>query len=64
MTDYSDVSQWRAVFWISACVHVAGSLVYLVWGSDQVQAWAVISQPDVNKNSTKQLRESDAEEEL
>ena len=34
------VSQWRAVFWISAGVHIAGSGLYLMFGSDQVQDWA------------------------
>ena len=40
LTDYSAVPQWRAVFWISAGVHLAGSVLYLGWGSDQVQDWA------------------------
>ena len=44
LTDYSDVTQWRSVFWISAGVHVLGSSMYLVWGSDQVQPWADPSQ--------------------
>ena len=44
LTDYSDVTQWRSVFWISAGVHVLGSSMYLVWGSDQVQPWANPSQ--------------------
>ena len=34
------VTQWRSVFWISAGVHIAGSGLYLMFGSDQVQAWA------------------------
>jgi len=40
LTDYSDTTQWYTVFWISAAVHVAGSLLYLVKGSDQLQDWA------------------------
>ena len=28
------------MFWISAGVHIAGSGLYLMFGSDQVQAWA------------------------
>ena len=34
------MTQWRSVFWISAGVHIAGSGLYLMFGSDQVQAWA------------------------
>ena len=30
------VTQWRSVFWISAGVHIAGSGLYLLFGSDQV----------------------------
>jgi len=41
LTDYSDTTQWHTVFWISAMVHIAGSLLYLVKGSDQLQDWAV-----------------------
>ena len=40
LTDYSDSSQWEAVFWVSAAVHVAGSLLYLGWGSADLQPWA------------------------
>ena len=40
LTDYSDSSQWQAVFWVSASVHVAGSLLYLGWGSAELQPWA------------------------
>ena len=40
LTDYSDSSQWQAVFWVSAAVHVAGSLLYLGWGSADLQPWA------------------------
>ena len=38
--DCMQVTQWRSVFWISAGVHIAGSGLYLVFGSDQVQDWA------------------------
>ena len=48
LTDYSAVPQWRAVFWISAAVHLAGSILYLGWGSDQVQDWA---RPGDNSNN-------------
>ena len=41
LTDLSSLTQWRTVFWISCGVHVVGSLLYLVKGSDQEQAWAV-----------------------
>ena len=40
LTDYSEVAQWRTVFWISAAVHLAGSLLYLARGSDTLQGWA------------------------
>ena len=40
LTDYSDSSQWQAVFWVSASVHVAGSLLYLGRGSAELQPWA------------------------
>ena len=49
LTDYSAVPQWRAVFWISAGVHLAGSVLYLGWGSDQVQDWA---RPGDNSSSS------------
>ena len=49
LTDYSAVPQWRAVFWISAGVHLAGSFLYLGWGSDQVQDWA---RPGDNSSSS------------
>ena len=49
LTDYSAVPQWRAVFWISAGVHLAGSILYLGWGSDQVQDWA---RPGDNSSSS------------
>ena len=51
LTDYSDVTQWRAVFWISAGVHVIGSLAYLVWGSDKQQPWADINQIKTSSHS-------------
>ena len=41
LTDLSSITQWRTIFWISCGVHIAGSLLYLVKGSDQEQAWAV-----------------------
>jgi len=41
LTDYSNSYQWYSVFWISALVHVVGSLLYLLRGSDQLQEWAV-----------------------
>ena len=40
LTDYSEVTQWRTVFWISLTVHLVGSLLYLVRGSDSLQDWA------------------------
>ena len=40
LTDYSLASQWAAVFWVSAGVHVLGSLTYLLGGSAEVQDWA------------------------
>jgi len=40
LTDYSESSQWEAVFWVSAGVHVVGSLLYLGWGQAEVQDWA------------------------
>ena len=49
LTDYSAVPQWRAVFWISAGVPLAGSILYLGWGSDQVQDWA---RPGDNSSSS------------
>ena len=52
LTDYSAVPQWRAVFWISAGVHLAGSVLYLGWGSDQVQDWA---RPGDNSSSRARL---------
>lgn len=33
-------TEWRTVFWVSAGVHFAGSLLYLIKGSDQLQSWA------------------------
>ena len=42
LTDYSDSSQWRAVFWVSAAVHVVGSLLYLGWGQAEEQEWAKV----------------------
>ena len=41
LTDLSSITQWRTIFWISCGVHLAGSLLYLVKGSDQEQDWAV-----------------------
>ena len=58
LTDYSDVTQWRAVFWISAGVHVLGSLAYLLWGSDKLQPWADINQ---NKTSSHSLKSKETE---
>ena len=40
LTDYSEVTQWMTVFWISAAVHLVGSLLYLARGSDSLQEWA------------------------
>ena len=51
LTDYSAVPQWRAVFWISAGVHLAGSVLYLGWGSDQVQDWARPGDNNSNNNN-------------
>ena len=56
LTDYSAVPQWRAVFWISAAVHLAGSILYLGWGSDQVQDWA---RPGDNSNNKSNNNNSD-----
>jgi len=36
----STISEWRTVFWVTAAVHVAGSLLYLFKGSDKLQEWA------------------------
>ena len=52
LTDYSAVPQWRAVFWISAGVHLAGSILYLGWGSDQGQDWARPGDNSSNNNNT------------
>jgi len=41
LTDYSSSYQWYGVFWISATIHMVGSLPYLLKGSDQLQDWAV-----------------------
>jgi len=41
LTDYSSSYQWYGVFWISATIHMVGSLPYLLKGSDQLQEWAV-----------------------
>merc|ERR1719186_2207040 len=35
LTDLSSITQWRTVFWVSCGVHVVGSLLYLVKGSDK-----------------------------
>jgi len=49
LTDYSDTTQWLTVFWISCAVHVGGSLLYLVQGSDQLQDWAVPREKEDNQ---------------
>ena len=55
LTDLSSITQWRTVFWISCGVHVAGSLLYLLKGSDQEQSWAVPGQQNKKNISPREL---------
>ena len=52
LTDYSQLAQWRTVFWISAAVHVAGSVLYLARGSDSLQDWARNTQAGQTEKKT------------
>lgn len=40
LTDYGARSEWQVVFWISAMVHLLGSLLFLWKGQDTLQHWA------------------------
>ena len=55
LTDYSNTTQWKTVFWISFSVHILGSLLYLTKGSAALQDWAV-PVPD-EKEKTEQNEE-------
>lgn len=33
------IEQWRLVFWITFAVNIITLIVYLIWGSGEVQPW-------------------------
>lgn len=33
------LTEWRMVFWITFCVHIAEAVIFAIWGSGRVQPW-------------------------
>lgn len=54
----STLEQWRFVFWITLVVSMVRALVFLVWGSGEIQPWNYPKKPlhlecDIRNDSTK-----------
>ncbi|XP_077446532.1 sialin [Stigmatopora argus] len=45
-TEDQTMGGWRKVFWVSAAVNVAAAIVYTLFGSGEVQPWAVPDHED------------------
>ncbi|XP_077598954.1 sialin [Stigmatopora nigra] len=45
-TEDQSLEGWRKVFWVSAAVNVAAAIFYTLFGSGEVQAWAVPDRED------------------
>nr|XP_012143479.1 PREDICTED: putative inorganic phosphate cotransporter isoform X1 [Megachile rotundata] len=39
VVDSSDVSQWRNIFFLSAIIYIVGNLIFVLFGTSQIQPW-------------------------
>ncbi|KAL0278598.1 UNVERIFIED_CONTAM: hypothetical protein PYX00_000372 [Menopon gallinae] len=48
------IEQWRLVFWITFAVNVVTLIVYLIWGSGEVQPWNNALEQETNEEEGKE----------
>lgn len=49
VTDQSDATQWRYVFFISAGIYFFGNLIFVLFSSTDIQAWNDLEHRDRRK---------------
>ncbi|KAF3423458.1 hypothetical protein E2986_10536 [Frieseomelitta varia] len=50
-----NVNQWNVVFYLAAAIYVLGNLIFIVFGSSEIQPWNNPENPNVQKQSEKEL---------
>lgn len=58
VTKNNEVSSWRIIFFVCSTIYAIGAIFYLVFGSGQVQSWAVVPKKD-NGTDMKLLEKED-----
>ncbi|XP_031636923.1 sialin-like [Contarinia nasturtii] len=39
MTPNSSLEEWRYVFWVTFCISMVRIVIYMIWGSAEIQSW-------------------------
>ncbi|KAK9300538.1 hypothetical protein QLX08_006865 [Tetragonisca angustula] len=50
-----NVNQWNVVFYLAAAIYVLGNLIFIVFGSSEIQPWNNPENANVQKQSEKEL---------
>ncbi|GFU00972.1 uncharacterized protein NPIL_579881 [Nephila pilipes] len=61
LTTHETLSEWHSVFWISLGVVGSSGLVYVVFGSAEVQSWNFPEGDTSTKTNTGVKKQNDAE---
>lgn len=57
-TEDHTLAGWRTVFWISAGIMMAGAFVYMIFGSGDIQPWAVTEEEKAETEKRRRSRSS------
>lgn len=49
------MNQWNVVFYLAAAIYVLGNLIFIVFGSSEIQPWNNPENANVQKQSEKEL---------
>lgn len=50
-----NVTQWNIVFYLSAAIYILGNLIFIIFGSTEIQPWNNPKTANPQKQSDKEL---------
>ncbi|XP_061787380.1 sialin isoform X2 [Nerophis lumbriciformis] len=59
-TEDHTLAGWRKVFWVSAAINVGGAFFYTLFGSGDIQPWAVAEDDDDDEGAKRERKRSDS----
>ncbi|MEQ2265860.1 hypothetical protein XENORESO_013754, partial [Xenotaenia resolanae] len=45
-TEDHTLAGWRKVFWVAAGINMGGAVIYTIFGSGEIQSWAVVEEEE------------------